>query len=133
MPILLLHNPLCDLNQLGLENYEITLLECMHDIAYHIDNVFVELPNHLKSDDKIQMNEFLAASYKEKEKKRCCDKRKTLLQLTNFLQYKIDGKVHRLLRTLCEIQRILYLCVMISQPLRKFYDYIMHVLSTSHF
>ena len=43
----------------------------------------------------------------EKEKKRCCDKRKILLQLTQNLHYEIDGCVHRSLRSLSEIQRIL--------------------------
>ena len=35
LPILLLNNP-------GLAKYEITLVECMHDIAHHIDNILVE-------------------------------------------------------------------------------------------
>ena len=38
-----------------------------------------------------------------------CDKRKILLQLTQNLHYEIDGCVHMLLRSLSEIQRILYL------------------------
>ena len=109
LPILLLNNPLCDLNQLGLAKYEITMVECMHDIAHHIDNILLELPNHLKFDDKIKINEMLDALNAEKEKKRCCDRRKILLLLTKNLHYKIDGDVHRLLRTLSEIQRILYL------------------------
>ena len=54
LPILLLNNPLCDLNRLGLANYEITLVECMHDIANHIDNILVEPPDHLKSEDKVK-------------------------------------------------------------------------------
>ena len=108
LPILLLNNPLSDLNRLGLANYEITLVECMHDIANHIDNILLELPNHLKSEDKVKMIELLAVLNKEKETKRC-DKRKILLQVTKCLQYKIDGNVYKLLRTLCEIQRILYL------------------------
>ena len=68
MPILLLNNPLCDLNQLGLAKYEINMAECMHDIAHHIDNILVELPNHLKLDDKIKINEMLDALNAEKEK-----------------------------------------------------------------
>ena len=45
----------------------------------------------------------------EKEKKRCCDWRKILLILTQNLYLKIDGLIHKLLKTLSEIQRILYL------------------------
>ena len=39
----------------------------------------------------------------EKERKRCCDWRRILLFLTHSLYHKIDGKVHRLLKTLSEI------------------------------
>ena len=109
LPILLMNNPESDLSQLGLQNYEISLVESMHDVACHIDNIFLELPRHLKPDDKIKMMDLLEALNSEKDKKRCCDKRKFLLILTKDLHFKIDGNVHRLLRTLAEIQRILYL------------------------
>ena len=58
----------------------------MHDIANPIDNILVELPNHLKSEDKVKMIELLAVLNKEKETKRCFDKRKILLQVTKCLQ-----------------------------------------------
>ena len=109
LPILLLNNPLHDLNRLGLANYEITLVEYMRDIANHIDKILVELPNHLKSEDKVKMIELLAVLNKEKETKCCYDKQKILLQVTKSLQYKIDGNVYKLLRTQCEIQRLLRL------------------------
>ena len=109
VPILLLHNPLKDLNQLGLARYEIVMVECMHDIANHIDNILEELPNNLHGDDKEKFTEMVETRKAEKEKKRCCDKHKILLQLTQNLHYEIDGFVHRLLRSLSEIQRILYL------------------------
>ena len=109
VPILLLHNPLKDLNQMGLARYEIAMVECMHGIANHIDNILEELPNHLKGDDKVKFTGMLETHKAEKEKKRCCEKRKILLQLTQHLHYEIDGRVHRLLRSLSEVQRILYL------------------------
>ena len=46
---------------------------------------------------------------RKKIKKRCCDRRKILLHYTQCLYQKIDGKVHRILNTLSEMQRILYL------------------------
>ena len=109
LPILLLNNPLSRLSLIELANYEITMVACMHDIAYYIDNVFVELPNHAKPNDKIELNSYLDVYNAEKEKKRCCDRRMILLRLTRNTYLKIDGKVHMLLRTLSEIQRILYL------------------------
>ena len=81
----------------------------MHDIAGHIENVLAELPNHMISDDKNLFGEMFAVFKAEKEKKRCCDWRRILLLLTQHLYTKIDGKMHMLLRTLTEIQRILYL------------------------
>ena len=52
VPILLLTNPSIDLNILVLSKYELSMVECMHDIAGHIDNILVELPHHVKIDDK---------------------------------------------------------------------------------
>ena len=85
------------------------MVECIHTIARHIDNILEELPNHLKADDKNKMNEMLKVYNAEKDKKRCCDRRKILLQLTQNLYQKIDGQAHKLIKTLSEIQRILYL------------------------
>ena len=109
LPILLLNNPLSDLSSLGLVNYEITLIECMHDIANHIDNLLVELPNHIRPEDRSKMTHLLGILNKEKLVKGCCDKRKILLQVMKGLQYEIDGNGSKLFGTLCEIQRILYL------------------------
>ena len=109
IPILLFNDPLIDLKMLGLSKYEFAMVECMHDIAGHIDNILEELPNHLKGDDKNKINEMLKVYYAGKDKKRCCDRRKILLQLTQNLYHKIDGKAHKVIKTLSEIQRILYL------------------------
>ena len=61
VPILLLNDPLTDLNQIGLSRYEITMVECMHDIAHHIENILTELPHHLKSSDKLIYNKYFKA------------------------------------------------------------------------
>ena len=106
MPILLLNNPLSDLSSLGLANYEITLIEGMHDIANHIDNLLVELPNHLRPEDRSKMTHLLEILNQGNVVKRFCDKRKMLQVMKG---YEIDGNVSKLLGTLCEIQRILYL------------------------
>lgn len=91
VPILLLLNPLQDLHQLKTEN------------------ILSELPFHLKPRDKETFKNYFDTYKGEKDQKRCCDWRKILLQLTQMLHFKIDGLVHRLFRTLTEIQRILYL------------------------
>ena len=115
MSILLLNNPLSDLSSLGLANYEITLIECMHDIANHIDNLLVELPNHLRPEDRSKMTHLLEILNQGNVVKRFCDKRK-MSQVMKGLQYEIDGNVSKLLGTLCEIQRILYLGEDFSTP-----------------
>ena len=83
--------PLSDLSSLGLVNYEITSIECMHDIANHIDNLLVELPNHIRPEDRSKMTHLLGILNTEKAVKRCCDERKILLQVMKGLQYEIDG------------------------------------------
>ena len=101
------NNPLSDLSSLGLVNYEITLIECMHDIANHIDNLLVELPNHIRPEGRSKMTHLLGILNQEKAVKRCCDKRKILLQVIKGLQYEIDSNISKLFWTLCEIQRII--------------------------
>ena len=110
VPILLLRNPTTDLEDVCLKNYEISLVECMHDIAYHIDNILEELPHHLNREgDKEKFISLLSQLNEEKQRKRCCDKRKILLCLSKELKGELDGYVNKLLSTLVEIQRILYL------------------------
>ena len=71
-PFPLLNNPLTDLKSLGLAKYEMSMVECIHEIAGHIDNIQVKLPHHLKIDDKKIVNEMLEVYYAEKDKKRYC-------------------------------------------------------------
>ena len=87
------------------------MVESMHDIAGHIDNILEELPHAhiLNGDEKSKIKNILEMYYREKDRKRCCDRRKILLYMTNSLHHQINGKIDRLLMTLSEIQRILYL------------------------
>ena len=95
VPVLLFNNPKIHLKNLGLSKYEISMVECMH--AGHIDNVFQSF--HVTW--TLVINKNLMKYYS--------DMRKILLQMTHSLYYKINGKVQKLLKTLSEIQRILYL------------------------
>ena len=109
VPILLINDPLADLLSIGLTKYEVAMLECMHDVANHIENILLELPHHLTEPHRGEVERDVKLLTKEKDLLRCCDKRRMLLILTENLEHKIDGKVHRLLKSLSEIQRILYL------------------------
>ena len=86
-------------------------MKVWHDIAGHIDNILEELPHaHILNDDeKSKIKNILEMYYREKDRKRCCDRQKILLYMTNSLHYQINGKIDRLLMTLSEIHRILYL------------------------
>ena len=69
VPILLFNNPKIDMKYLGLSKYEISMMECMHDIAGHIDNTLEELPRHLNITDKQTFDEILYVYHSEKDKK----------------------------------------------------------------
>lgn len=109
VPILLKNNPTSDLSSLNLQKYEIAMLEPMHDIGGHITNLFEELPHHLTKADKEKFDEAFEISHKQKETQRNCDKRKSLLTIIVTLDGKINNKAICLLKTLADIQRILYL------------------------
>ena len=109
VPVLLFHDPLASLDKYGIEKYEMSMVEPMHDVAEHFENLLVILPLHLPQESLEKFKNLYDLYNEEKEKKRCCDKRKFLLLLTKELYLEIDGKIHRVLKTLSEIQRILYL------------------------
>lgn len=110
LPVLLSRNPIQGIVENNLLFYEFSLLEPMHDIGGHIANIFEELPHHLDTEDKKLFSTALAVAYEGKETKRTCDKRQALLLV--YLQmdeHSHNGNALRMLRTLCDIQRILYL------------------------
>ena len=109
VPILLKNNPLNNLSTLNLEKYESASIDPMHDIGGHIENIFVELPYHLSKEDREKFNEVWLMSYKQNEIQRNCDRRLSLLTVVVNLYRKINHKAICLLKTLVEIQRILYL------------------------
>ena len=87
-------------HEFHLENYEVSGVELLHDIAGHIKNIIEEIPYHL---------EFLQISLGQKDTKMTCDYRLALIELTYQLRYLINDDILELLITLIEIQRILYL------------------------
>ena len=110
VPILVITDPLANIQHIGLGQYEICMLECMHDLAGHIDNVVTELPHHVKdTNEKLVVKNLVESLKQEKNMLRCCDKRRILLILAQTLKYKVNGNISSLLLTLAEIQRILYL------------------------
>ena len=110
LPIILMHTPLKSLKDIGLPTYEFSMVEPMHDVAKHIENVLEELPHHLKDPDKTTFKKIYEKQKSEKQMMRCCDWRKMLLYLTHHLnKISFSGTTIQILKTLSEIQRILYL------------------------
>ena len=66
---------MAELKLLGLSKYEISMVESMHDIAGHINNILEELPHaHILNDDeKSKIKNILEIYYREKDRKQCCD------------------------------------------------------------
>ena len=95
-------------HELHLENYEVSGVEPLHDIAGHIKNIIEEIPYHLDVEARKKFNEFLQTSLGQKDTKRSCDYRLALIELTYHLRYVINDDILELLLTLIEIQRILY-------------------------
>ena len=109
VPVVLFYNPLVDFDTICLTKYELCMVECMHDISGHIENIIEELPSHCSLEDQQIITSFIDVYNEEKDKKRCCDRRLFLLQLTKGIYQKVNGKIFKMLKTLSEVQRILYL------------------------
>ena len=124
VPVMLKNDPIYGMENLNLLHYETALVEPMHDIGGHIVNIFEELPHHLTITDQKIFNEALHTSYKLKETQRNVDRRKSLLMITAAIYGKINNKVLRLLKTLVEIQRIIYLqeCGRTSQEILRLHN-----------
>ena len=90
--ILSFYNPSADLEHLNLSFYEVAMVEPMHDIAGHIENILTELPHHMHPKAKELFVKSFSICKAEKERRRCCDRRKMLLVMKLSLDG-IDGKV----------------------------------------
>ena len=60
IPSMLITTPGDELDSLNLQDYEIFPHEGMHDIAGHIENLFEELPMHVKDDKHVTNRRFSA-------------------------------------------------------------------------
>lgn len=91
------HKPLKDLH---LDNYEILSTEPLHDIGHHIENIFTELPHHLKDEEKKAVEDSVRNHVPNsgKESKRGVDYQAVLIKI----MYSIY------IPTVSEIQRVLY-------------------------
>ena len=108
LPALLFDSDKFNLKEIGMESYEVLPVEPLHTIKEHIKNLFQEIPRHLNKNERSLFERGLEVVFAENQLKRGCDYRKALLQLTLFVNEKIDSRYSDLLLSLCEIQEIFY-------------------------
>ena len=89
--------------------YEMTTVEPMHNIGGHITNLFDELPEHLNKNGKQLLLETTEIYKQQKQILRNVGKIKMLLYAIVNLYGKVTNKVIVLLKSLADIQKILYL------------------------
>ena len=108
LPALLFDREEFNMKEIGMESYEVLPVEPLHTIKEHIKNLFQEIPRHLIKTERIVFERGLTVIFAENQLKRGCDYRKALVQLTLFVNDRIDSKFSALLTGLCEIQEIFY-------------------------
>ena len=98
------------MENLGLNQYEITLSEPLHDYSNHIKNLLNEIPAHLSKEGKAAFESAIQAIFKDKQTIRGCDYRDAAVVLPQILQSSplIPQQIIKLLNSLCEIGRLLY-------------------------
>ena len=108
LPALLFDCKEFNLKDIGMESYEVLPVEPLHTIKEHIKNLFQDIPRHLIKTERTLFERGLAVIFAENQLKRGCDYRKALIQLTLFVNDRIDSRFSTLLTSLCEIQEIFY-------------------------
>lgn len=103
-------NANCSLDDLNLKDYEVLFFEPLHCCLNHIAHILQELPHHVTDvDTLLTLNETKTLSL-SKEKLRCTDYRKALLQVTLQLAklVNVPDEVMELLLTFSEMMGIFY-------------------------
>lgn len=108
VPALLYVESQLSLEEINLNQYEVLFFEPLHCCLNHISHVLEELPHHITDvDTLLTLKETLSIALK-KDKLRCTDYRRALLQVTILLTGKADNSVMDLLTTLAEMMGIFY-------------------------
>ena len=110
VPALLFNNPQGRLSELCLQDYEILPCEPLHDVGHHIENVFTELPFHLKEQEAKAIEESMDLCLGSKDSKRTADYRSALVKTAGYIMqhHIMSDKPLAIINSLVEMQRILY-------------------------
>ena len=84
-------------------------MEVLHTIAGHIKNIYQEIQYHLDKQEKEKFSALIHASFSEKEAKKGCDYRLSLVDVSKImLEQNVLRRFNSLFLTLVEIQGILH-------------------------
>ncbi|CAB4016641.1 Hypothetical predicted protein [Paramuricea clavata] len=97
-----------DLHSINCGQYEVLGFEPLHDIGKHIENIFIELPEHLPRTEAAKLKAVLEICIGEKETKKTFNYRCALVLTANQVRGKVNSEAQLLLDTLVEIQQIAY-------------------------
>lgn len=110
---------------LNLTNYEVLFFEPLHCCLNSISQILAELPHHVTDVELLILLKETISIALNKEKLRCTDYRRALLQLTVLLcnaTIDVPQEVKELLLTFCEMMGIYYSYVTVEVQNRS-YDY----------
>ena len=108
VPVLCFPNQSASMKDLNLTQYEVVLVEPLHDLKEHINNILQELPKHLTNEEKPLFEEAIEAVLSTKEKLRGADYRLCCIVLTLHLGSNCHLSIRRLLYSLAELCELLY-------------------------
>ena len=111
VPTLLFNTSTKCLTELGLDQYEITLAEPLHDYSNHVKNLLTEIPPHLSKEAQNAMDSIIKSIFKDKQTIRGCDYRDAAVVLPQVLrdqQIDLPEGMIELLDSLSEIGHVLY-------------------------
>ena len=101
--------PSQSLEELNLSHSEILPNESLHNVPNYTKNIYLELPSHMTNNEKKIVIEVIDQSFNGKEARNSSDYRKNLLAVCVFFVERFPGTYYTEIKTLAEIQQILYL------------------------
>jgi len=111
VPALLYGDNNASLTELNISNYEVLFFEPLHCCLNSISQILTELPHHVTDVDLLVLLKEIVSIALNKEKLRCTDYRRALLQLTVLLcnaNIDVPQEVKELLLTFCEMMGTYY-------------------------
>jgi len=110
LPAILYGDSEVELSDLNLEHYEVLFFEPLHCCLNHIAHILIELQHHITDLNTLVLLKETVAVSLNKEKLRCTDYRRALLQVTILLtkEASIDENVSELLTSFCEMMGVYY-------------------------